>query len=95
MVDYSFCRDWQKRLLHGRLTIRHAINPRCGCLSKSFFAPFRDRSSPSEMKLFRDIFSNQYPAVEALQPQELYDASLVDQFDFYRVRSRGLVGEHE
>jgi hypothetical protein len=33
------------------------------------------------MKLFRDIFSNQYPAVEALQPQELYDASLVDQFD--------------
>jgi hypothetical protein len=47
------------------------------------------------MKLFRDIFSNQYPAVEALQPQELYDASLVDQFDFYRVRSRGLVGEHE
>lgn len=64
----------------------------------AFYVPlFRANPRPiisSEMKLFRDIFSNQYPAVEALQPQELYDASLVDQFDSTGF-GRGLVGEHE
>ena len=51
----------------------------------TFYAPlFRAVPRPvifSEMRMFRDIFSNQYPTVNALEPRELYDGSFVDQTD--------------
>ena len=51
----------------------------------AFYVPlFRAVPRPtffSEMQRLRDTFSKQYPAVQTLKPEDLYDSSFVDELD--------------